>query len=90
MLKRWKMANDTRCPNCGERKEDTAHLNVCRSKERKQLLQRSIVSMEAWMENHYTHPDLEEYIPLYLAHRGEREFESLPGMTNSFRPVAKK
>ena len=73
MMKRWRMTEDSRCPNCNKPSEDAAHLNVCRSKERKQLLLRSIKDLEAWMEDHSTHPDIAEHIPLYLAYRGERK-----------------
>ena len=53
------MTEDSKCPNCRGLREDAAHLNVCRSKERKQLLLRSIPGLEAWMETHHTHPNIE-------------------------------
>ena len=42
------------------------------------------------MDDHYTHPDIVEYIPLYLAYRGERKMDSLLGMSQAFRPVAEE
>ena len=84
------MTDDSRCPNCNKPSEDAAHLNVCRSKERKQLLLRSIKDLEAWMEDHSTHPDIAEHIPLYLAYRGERRMVSLSGVSHVFRPVAEE
>ena len=53
------------------------------------MLQQSIVELETWMEDHCTHPGLREYVPIYLAYRGQRDFDSLPGMTNEFSPIAK-
>ena len=89
-MKRWKMTEDSRCPNCGQHSEDAAHLNICRSTERKQLLLRSINDLEAWMDDHCTHLDIAEYIPLYLVYHGERKMDSLLGMSQAFRPIAEE
>ena len=54
------------------------------------MLQQSITDAETWMDKHHTHPDIEEYIPLYLAHRGERKLASLLGRSAAFQPVAQE
>lgn len=86
----WQMTSNSRCPNCNKPKEDAAHLNVCGSKDRKRLLQRSICEIEEWMEEHNTHPDIIEFVPLYLAHRGDRGLASFNCMSTGFRAAAEE
>ena len=87
-MKQWQMTTNSRCPNCDKPKEDAAHLNVCNSKDRKRLLQRSICKLEVWMEEHNTHPDILEFVPLYLAHRGDRRLATYDWMSTGFRVAA--
>jgi len=89
-MKQWQMTTNSRCPNCNKPKEDAVHLNICGSKERKQLLQRSICDIEVWMEEHNTHPDIIEFVPLYLVYRGDRELASFDWMSGGFREAAKE
>ena len=89
-MKQWKMATHSRCPNCNKHKEDAAHLNVCNSSERKRLLKRSIGELEEWMEEHNTHPDVLEFVPQYLAYRGDRRLASFDWMSKGFRAAAEE
>lgn len=76
MLKRWGNHKkvDTSCPNCGKADEDAHHLNQCGSPDRRRLLAEHIVEIEEWMKGHCTHPELQQWLPIYLAHRGRRLF----------------
>ena len=89
-MQQWQMTTNSRCPNCNKPKEDAAHLNVCNSIDRKRLLQRSIGELEVWMEDHNTHPDILEFVPQYVAHRGDRRLASFDWVSKGFRAVAEE
>ena len=40
------------------------------------------------MEEHNTHPDIVEFVPLYLAHRGDRGLASYEWMSTGFQAAA--
>lgn len=52
---RWKKWEHSRCPRCGETKEDTLHVLLCEDDEAKENLYESVTEFETWMENYGTH-----------------------------------
>jgi hypothetical protein len=79
---------DNKCPNCGM-VEKAEHLNVCPSEGRTQLLQESVESLEAWMEqDNRTDDELRYYLPKYILFRGTRSMASLGPMSLVMRKAA--
>ena len=77
---RSKGKEDCRCPNCNRLEEDAAHLMVCPSVERTTLFAKQVDELEEWMKTHYTHPELQKAVRIYLRNCGPRKFSAIIGL----------
>jgi hypothetical protein len=87
---RWFDATVTSCPNCSSPKETAGHLLRCKDVGRTKLFKDTIISLEEWMESHYTDPRLARAVSLFLQHRGNRKFASFPGLDRDLLELAHK
>ena len=60
MLK-WKFWDHDRCPRCNEI-EDNAHVITCTDERAQAIWDNSMASLEEWLKNAQTHPQLQELI----------------------------
>lgn len=79
---------DNKCPNCGM-VEKAEHLNICPSENRTRLLKEGVEKLADWLEkDDKTHPELAYWIPVYIMHRGTRQWTALGNMSAEVRRVA--
>ena len=76
-LSKWDKSVQDRCPSCRRRGETTAHVTVCQDPGRVETYNKSIASVESWLESNDTDPILVELIRDYLEARGTESMESL-------------
>jgi hypothetical protein len=80
---RWNLARiqdilENICPNCGQARETSTHLNRCPNNSRTLLFKESITNLSTWMHQHNrTNPELAYWIEKYLLFNGTRSFTSL-------------
>ena len=69
---------DDRCPNCGQGRKTSTHLNCCLNHGRTMLFKEGVAKLSTWMrQNNHTDPELAYWIEKYLLFRGTRSFASL-------------
>ncbi len=69
---------DDRCPNCGQGRETSTHLNRCPDHGRTMLFKEGAAKLSTWMrQNDHTDPELVYWIEKYLLFHGTRSFASL-------------
>jgi hypothetical protein len=79
---------DKRCPNCG-RREMAAHLMLCPSEDRTQLLIDNADELEKWLEKDgSTDQELAYWIPKYILMRGDKPFADMGAMTPRMKALA--
>jgi hypothetical protein len=79
---------DKRCPNCG-RRETAAHLLLCPSADRTQLLIDNADELGKWLEKDgSTDQELAYWIPKYILMRGDKPFEEMGAMTPRMKALA--
>ena len=78
-LSKWDKSGTDRCPSCNTRGETTAHVTICLDPARVEGddYDKSIESMEQWLESNDTDPILAVMIQDYLEARGESSMVSL-------------
>lgn len=77
-MQRWFGDDITNCPNCGVPGENAAHLLHCPDAGRFGLFRQEVISLQAWLEQSHTHPELARLLPQYILGRGAVKFASLP------------
>jgi len=82
------LGQDDRCPNCG-RQETAAHLLLCPSEGRTQLLIDNADELGKWLEKDgSTDQELAYWIPKYILMRGDKPFEDMGNMTPRMKALA--
>ena len=77
---------DDRCPNCGQRGEDSRHLNRCPDPGRIKLFRDGVRKLKRWMnKRNQTDSELAFWINQYLLHRGQVRMTNLAML----RPMSK-
>jgi hypothetical protein len=77
-MQRWFGDEITNCPNCGVFGENSAHLLHCPDAGRLGLFRQEVTSLQAWLEQSHTHPEMARLLPQYILGRGAVKFASLP------------
>jgi hypothetical protein len=80
-MQRWFGNEITHCPKCGSANEDAAHLLHCPDTGRFSLFRQEVKSLQGWLEQDHTHPELARLLPQYILGRGAVKFASLPIMS---------
>ena len=79
---------DERCPNCG-RQEKAAHLLLCPSEDRTQLLIDNVDELEKWLEKDgSTDQELAYWLPKYILMRGDKPFADMGAMSPRMKALA--
>jgi len=79
---------DKRCPNCG-RWESAAHLLLCPSEDRTQLLIDNADELEKWLEKDgNTDQELAYWLPKYILMRGNKPFADMGAMSPRMKALA--
>jgi hypothetical protein len=79
---------DKRCPNCG-RRETAAHLLLCPSEGRTQLLIDNMDELEIWLEKDGSiDQELAYWIPKYILMRGDKPFADMGAMSPRMKALA--
>jgi hypothetical protein len=79
---------DERCPNCG-RREMAAHLLLCPSEDRTQLLIDNADELEKWLEKDgSTDQELAYWIPKYILMQGDKPFADMGAMLPRMKAIA--
>jgi hypothetical protein len=69
---------DDKCPNCGQARETSTHLNWCPDHGRSWLFKGGVAKLSTWMhQNDCTDLELAYWIEKYLLFHGTRSFASL-------------
>jgi hypothetical protein len=77
-MQRWFGDEITHCPNCGMANENAAHLMHCLDTGRFSLFRQEVKSLQGWLDQDHTHPELARVLPQYILGRGAVKFASLP------------
>ena len=77
-MQRWFGDEITHCPNCGAANENAAHLLHCPDTGRFSLYRQEVTSLQGWLNQDHTHPELARVLPQYILGRGAVKFASLP------------
>jgi hypothetical protein len=77
-MQRWFGDEITHCPNCGTSNENAAHLLHCPDTGRFSLFRQEVKSLQGWLDQDHTHPELARLLPQYILGRGAVKFASLP------------
>jgi hypothetical protein len=79
---------DERCSNCG-RRETAAHLLLCPSEDRTQLLIDNVDKLEKWPERDgSTYQELAYWISKYILMRGDKPFADMGAMSPRMKALA--
>jgi len=79
---------DERCPNCG-RRETAAHLLLCPSEDRTQLLIDNADELEKWLKkDSSTDQELAYWLPKYILMRGDKPFADMGAMSPRMKALA--
>jgi len=67
-MKRWKLRNQAKCPQCSCPIEDKDHIIRCSADSAKAKWNRALIELDNWMQATKTHPQLRQDIIAGLQH----------------------